>query len=129
MLSEVSGQKIKTGSVHQFVSDSDNGSFIPMSKAKPGDLIIYEGTYIPPCGIYTHAALYLGDNMVLSMDYRGLSIQEIDSIEDYNGDPAKHRAFRTIIDLSQKKTEKKAEEQSEFSSDMTGNKKGSFSES
>ena len=129
VLSEVSGQKIKTGSVHQFVSDSDNGSFIPMSKARPGDLIIYEGTYIPPCGIYTHAALYLGDNMVLSMDYRGLSIQEIDSIEDYNGEPASYRAFRTVLDLSEKKTEKKEKEQPEPSSNGAGNKKGNFSES
>lgn len=84
-------------SVDQFYRAGTNGRTVKDSEAEPGDLVLYRGTFLPKednYTHYTHAAIYLGDGMVLSMGYDGVSYCAVDSILDYYGKPAPYEFYR-----------------------------------
>lgn len=96
-MNQVLGTDYEAKSVNAFAKDTAAARQVDEKKAQPGDLVLFRGTYLPKSDHYTHythAAVYMGDGMVLSMGYDGLSYEPVESIVDYYGNPAPHEYYR-----------------------------------
>ena len=52
---------------------------IEYSEARPGDLVLFTGTYYNPSRTYTHVAIYIGDGKVIHSASNGVCVSDITS--------------------------------------------------
>ncbi len=52
---------------------------VDYSEARPGDLVLFTGTYYNPSRTYTHVAIYIGDGKVIHSASNGVCVSDITS--------------------------------------------------